>query len=73
MNIKLISALILITLSTIFIIQNTELVELRFLFWKMAMSRSLMFVFLVLSGVIAGWFLHGHFMKKKSGKNNEKI
>jgi uncharacterized integral membrane protein len=70
MNTKLIIALILIALSTVFIVQNAEVVELRFIFWKLAMSRSLMFVFLVLSGIAVGWFLHGHIAKKK--QKNEK-
>jgi uncharacterized integral membrane protein len=44
----------------VFIVQNAEVVELRFLFWELAMSRALMFVFLVLIGIAAGWLLHGH-------------
>jgi len=74
MNIKLVITLILIALATIFIVQNAEVVELRFLFWKMAMSRSLMFVFLLLSGIVIGWFLHGHMAKKnKAKKMNEEL
>jgi len=74
MNMKLLITLILIVLATIFIVQNAEVVELRFLFWKMAMSRSLMFVFLVISGITIGWFLHGHMAKKnKAKKISEKI
>ena len=74
MNIKLLTTLILIALTTIFIVQNAEVVELRFLFWKMAMSRSLMFVFLLLSGIIIGWFLHGHMAKKNRAKKiNEEV
>lgn len=68
MNMKLLITLILIVLATIFIVQNAEVVELRFLFWKMAMSRSLMFVFLVISGITIGWFLHGHTAKKNKAK-----
>lgn len=74
MNIKLVVTLILITFATIFIVQNAEVVELRFLFWTMAMSRSLMFVFLVISGIATGWFLHSHMAKKnKAKKINEEI
>ena len=74
MNTKLIITLILIALATVFIVQNAEVVELRFIFWKIAMSRSLMFVFLVISGISIGWFLHGHIAKKnKAKKINEKI
>ena len=60
MNAKLIAILVLIALVAVFIVQNAEVVELRFLFWKLGMSRALMFVFLVLIGIAAGWLLRGH-------------
>jgi uncharacterized integral membrane protein len=60
MNLKLLTALTLIALAAIFIVQNAEVVELRFLFWGMAMSRSLMFIFILLIGIAAGWLLHSH-------------
>ena len=65
MNMRLIGVLVLITLATIFIVQNVEVVELRFLFWKVSMSRALMFVFLLLIGVAAGWVLRGHMSRKR--------
>jgi len=64
MNLKLFSILALIALIAIFIVQNAEVVELRFLFWTMAMSRALMFVFLVLVGIATGWLLRGHMLHK---------
>ena len=60
MNAKLFVILVLIGLVAVFIVQNAEVVELRFLFWTLAMSRALMFVFLVLIGIAAGWLLRGH-------------
>ena len=60
MNVKLFIILVLIALVAVFIVQNAEVVELRFLFWTLAMSRALMFVFLVLIGIAAGWLLRGH-------------
>ena len=65
MNIKLVIALILIAAVSIFIVQNADVVELRFIFWKIAMSRSLMFVFLLLIGIAIGWFMRGHMLHKK--------
>jgi putative membrane protein len=64
MNLKLFTILVLIALAAVFIVQNADVVELRFLFWKMAMSRALMFVFLVLIGVAVGWLLRGHMLHK---------
>ena len=64
MNAKLFIILVLIALVAVFIVQNAEVVELRFLFWTLAMSRALMFVFLVLIGIAAGWLLRGHSLHK---------
>jgi len=64
MNLKLFTTLFLIALAAIFIVQNADVVELRFLFWTLAMSRALMFVFLVLSGIAIGWLLRGHLLHK---------
>lgn len=68
MNLKLIIILSLIALGAIFIVQNVEIVELRFLFWTMSMSRALMFVFLLLFGIVIGWLLHGHMLHTKLHK-----
>ena len=68
MNIKLVTTLILIALTTIFIVQNAGVVDIRFLFWKISMSGALMFVFLTLIGVLVGWLLHGHMLHKKNAK-----
>ena len=70
MNTKLVILLTLIALTSIFIFQNTEVVELRFLFWKLGMSRALMFVFLLFIGIAVGWFLHGHLAHKALHKKN---
>lgn len=69
MNLKLFLMLALIALAAIFIVQNAEVVELRFLFWRIAMSRALMFVFLVLIGISVGWFLRGHMLHKAQREN----
>ena len=62
MNPKLLITLFLIALAAVFIIQNAEVVELRFLFWQIAMSRALMFILLVLIGTAIGWLLRGHML-----------
>jgi putative membrane protein len=61
MNYKLIFNLVLVGLLVIFIVQNVAVVEIRFLFWKVSMSRSIM-IFLVLAlGIITGWMLRSRF------------
>ncbi|RJQ81280.1 MAG: LapA family protein [Desulfobacteraceae bacterium] len=66
MNAKLIIGLILAFMVILFTIQNVTVMELRFLFWTLSMSRSL-FMFLILSvGIILGWLLHGGFNRRKN-------
>jgi uncharacterized integral membrane protein len=64
LNIRLIGAILLIALFGIFMVQNAEVVELRLLFWKIAMSRALMFMFIALIGFIIGWLLRSHSIHK---------
>jgi uncharacterized integral membrane protein len=56
MNIKSVIVLILIALVLIFVIQNTQVVEVQFLAWKVSMSRALMLFGTLLIGLLAGWF-----------------
>lgn len=60
MNHRLVISIVILALVAVFILQNTEVVEIRFVFWKLAMSRSLMFFLILGAGIVAGWFLHGH-------------
>lgn len=64
LNLKLIIIIALLVLAGIFVIQNTEVVELRFLFWTMTMSRALMFIHLLLIGIAIGWLVCGHKLHK---------
>jgi uncharacterized integral membrane protein len=57
---KLLAALALAGLVVIFVYQNAATVEVRFLAWEAAMSRSLL-IFLVLAvGIMTGWLLHSY-------------
>ena len=64
MKFKLILALILIGLAVVFIIQNVEVAEVRFLFWSIQMSRALLFFFVLAAGIITGWFIHSYHIYK---------
>ncbi len=54
---KVMSVLILVGLVVLFAVQNYEVVELRFLFWTMAMSRALFFFLVFGIGIALGWLL----------------
>lgn len=56
---KLTIILILIGTMILFVLQNYQVVEIRFLFWHMDMSRSLLVFLLFGSGALTGWILRG--------------
>ena len=47
----------LIALVLIFVVQNTQVVEFKFLIWTMSLSRALMLFGALAVGVLAGWVL----------------
>lgn len=55
----------LIALVLIFVVQNTQVVEFRFLLWTISMSRALMLFGTLAIGFIAGWLLTSSKSKKK--------
>ena len=59
MNAKLIVVLVLFAAALLFIIQNASVVEIRFLFWSIQMSRSIWMILLLGAGIVIGWFLPG--------------
>lgn len=68
-SIKLSTTLVLIVLASIFLIQNTQVVEINILFWSIAMSSAIMVVMLLVIGILIGWFLNSYFSNKK-GKDS---
>jgi uncharacterized integral membrane protein len=59
MKIRAMLTLLLAILSVIFVLQNTEVVGIRFLFWTLSMSRVLLILLLMAVGILIGWLLHG--------------
>jgi uncharacterized integral membrane protein len=60
MSFRLILTLALTVLVTVFVLQNTAVVEIRFLFWTVAMSRALLIVVMLVIGMALSWLLHGY-------------
>ena len=58
MKIKLIIASLLVVTATIFILQNITVVEVKFFFWSLNISRALLMFVLLLTGIIIGWAAH---------------
>jgi putative membrane protein len=56
---KLTLGLVLIGLVILFTLQNTQVVEVRLLFWKLSMSQVLLIFLLLASGALLGWLACG--------------
>lgn len=64
----------LIAVVLVFVIQNTQVVEFRFLVWTIALSRALMLFGALAIGVVAGWLLRVPKQKNEQqgkGKRNK--
>jgi uncharacterized integral membrane protein len=48
---------ILIALVLTFVVQNMQVVEVKFLAWTISMSRALMIFGTLIIGIVAGWLL----------------
>ena len=54
---KTIAMLVLGGLLLIILLQNTQVVSVRFLFWKLSMSRIILLPLILLIGFIIGFFV----------------
>jgi len=61
-------SLVLSGLAVLFIVQNAAVVDIRFLFWKMSMSRALFMFFMLAIGILVGWMLHSIYLHKKQNQ-----
>ena len=66
MHFKLVLLLALAGLGVIFIIQNANVADVRFLFWTLSTSLSLLIFFLLTFGIIVGWLLHSYFIHRRN-------
>jgi putative membrane protein len=55
---KLTLILVLVGLLVMFTLQNTQVVEVRLLFWTLSMSRVLLIFLLLAVGILLGWMAH---------------
>ncbi len=54
---KTIVIIVLLSIFTVFILQNTQVVEIQFLFWKISLSRVVLLIGALLTGVLIGLFI----------------
>ena len=65
-NVKMIFVLILTGLAVIFIVQNAQVAELRFLVWTLAVSQALLLFLVLAIGLLTGWVLHAWFAHRRA-------
>jgi len=66
MNFRLTLILILLSFATLFIAQNSNVVEISFLIWRASMSSALLLFFTLMIGFLLGWFIHSYVLYRKS-------
>jgi uncharacterized integral membrane protein len=50
----------------LFILQNIQITEMRFLVWRIAMPQALLLLLVLTAGVLVGWVLHALLSERKS-------
>ena len=65
-NIKLIIILFLILVASLFLVQNTQVVNIRIIFWTYSLSVSIVIVSMLIVGILIGWFLKSYISYKKN-------
>lgn len=70
-NLKLVAILTLIFIATLFLIQNTQVVNINIFIWTYAMSVSIVVVSTLIIGVLVGWFLKSYLNHKKKKLSQE--
>jgi putative membrane protein len=74
MNFKLILSIVMAGMAVLFIIQNVTVVDMKFLFWTLSMSRALLMSLILSVGIILGWLLHSYFKRSKTvGMQNKSL
>lgn len=69
MNFKSISAIVLLALFIIVSIQNAEVIPIGLLFWKVEISKLLIIILTLVTGILIGMMIPG--LLKKSPKDNK--
>lgn len=63
-------SLLLLVLFAIFTVQNAAVVTIHFLFWKFSVSRVLMIIFVLVLGILIGWFSAGYYRHLRDSQHS---
>lgn len=66
-NVRLTVSLVLLALLVVFAVQNSETLQVSFLFWTIETRRVFILVGVLIVGIVLGWVLraHGEARKRK--------
>jgi uncharacterized integral membrane protein len=67
---KRVVMIIVVLLFAVFVLQNTQVVEVRFLFWQTEASRAIVLIITFAGGLVTGWFSRSR-RKKTVVQNND--
>jgi len=56
---RLVGVLALVLLFAIIVLQNTQVVDIQVLFWRLSMSRIILLLFSLAVGLVAGYYVRG--------------
>lgn len=70
-NTKLVISIVLLILAAVIIFQNTNLVNLKLLFWDFQASLIILLILVFIIGIIIGYFLPKFVGGSKKGKSVE--
>jgi len=62
---KTVIILILLSIFVIFILQNTQVVDIKFLFWQMSLSRVILLLGALFIGILVGLIIGWEASKKR--------
>lgn len=57
MSVKQIALIVIVATAAVFVLQNTQVMEIRLLFWRVQASRALVLAITFASGMAAGFLL----------------
>jgi uncharacterized integral membrane protein len=60
MKVKLVISIVLTAIATVFVSQNTEVVQVNFLTWSVVISLALLVFFALGTGLVIGWLLSSY-------------
>lgn len=70
---KSVLAIIVLVIFTVFILQNTEVVQISFFFWRLSLSRVVLLFGALLIGVLVGLFIGWETGSSKKKRNSLRV